>query len=55
MRTIEHRLAVLETALGVRRVVWRVFGTAAEADADTEPPPLSTNKRRGHHTGSRPC
>jgi hypothetical protein len=38
MRTIEHRLMKLEQAPSVSRVVWRVFGTRAEAAADTEPP-----------------
>jgi hypothetical protein len=34
---LDRRLTALEQALGVSRVVWRVFGTAAEADADAEP------------------
>jgi hypothetical protein len=42
MRTIEHRLMKLEQAPGVSREVWRVFGTRAEVDADTEPPPPGT-------------
>ena len=42
MRAIEHRLVKLEHAIGVSRVVLRVFGTRAEADADTEPPPPGT-------------
>jgi hypothetical protein len=38
MRTIEHWLMKLEHATGVGRVVLRMFGSGAEADADTEPP-----------------
>jgi hypothetical protein len=36
---MERRLTALEQAPGASREVWRVFGTNAEADADTEPPP----------------
>jgi|SoimicmetaTmtLMA_FD_contig_31_3521405_length_513_multi_2_in_0_out_0_2 hypothetical protein len=42
MRTIEYRLVKLEQAREVSRKVWRVFGTRAEADADTEPAPPAT-------------
>jgi len=38
VNAIERRLVKLEQASGVSRAVWRVFGTSAEADADTEPP-----------------
>jgi hypothetical protein len=35
---LERRLTALEQAPGASRVVWRVFGTNADADADVEPP-----------------
>ena len=34
---LDRRLAALERAPDVNGVVWRVFGTDAEADTDTEP------------------
>jgi hypothetical protein len=37
VRTIEHRLVKLEAAVTASREVWRVYGTHAEAAADTEP------------------
>jgi hypothetical protein len=51
---LQRRLSALERAPGVSRVVLRVFGSGAEADADTEPPLPGTTVLRIITGVSRP-
>ena len=39
---LDRRLAALERAPGARRVVYRIYSSAAEAEADNERPPPET-------------